>query len=115
MSNEEPIYRVIFTQGSTTYEIYARYVSEETMIGFVEAEELIFTEDKLLVDPTQEKLKNEFKDVERIYIPMHTIHRIDEVVKQGPARIHEIGKDKGNVRHLPTRTNTSKGNGEDVK
>ena len=114
MSNEEPIYRVIFTQGSTTYEIYAKYVSEETMIGFVEAEELIFTEDKLLVDPVEEKLKNEFKDVERIYIPMHAIHRIDEVVKHGPARIHAIGnKEKGNVRHLPTRT--SKGNGEDIK
>lgn len=104
MKNEEPIYRVIFSQDHKTYELYARYISEETMVGFVEVEQLLFTEDQALIDPSEEKLKDEFKNVERIYIPMHAIFRIDEVVKSGPARIKEPKeKGPGNVWHFPIK------------
>ena len=104
MKKKESIYRVIFTQDAKTYEIYAKYISEEAMMGFVEVEQLIFTEDHLLVDPSEEKLKEEFRDVERIYIPMHSIFRIDQVVKEGHARIQNFQKNEGNVWHFPTST-----------
>lgn len=104
MKTKEPIYRVIFSQDSQTYELYARYISEETMVGFVEIDQLIFTSGQTLVDPTEEKLKAEFKDVERIYIPMHAIFRIDEVMKEGPARIQEIpAMSQSNVWHFPIK------------
>lgn len=105
MKTDEPIYRIIFAQNGKTYELYARYISEETMVGFIEVEQLIFsTEKTTLVDPSEEKLRKEFKGVERIYIPMHAIFRIDEVFKEGIACIKDDRlKGKNNVWHFPTK------------
>ncbi|OGT53438.1 MAG: hypothetical protein A3E84_02820 [Gammaproteobacteria bacterium RIFCSPHIGHO2_12_FULL_42_13] len=88
-SKSNLLYRVLFTQNDQCYEIYARYLSDESLMGFIEVEELIFHETKtgLLVDPTEEKLRAEFKGVNRCYIPFHSVLRIDEVVKEGAARI----------------------------
>lgn len=102
---KQPIYRVIFIQHEKIYEVYARYLTEESLMGFIEIEELIFQETKsdLVIDPTEEKLQNEFKDVKRCYIPLHTIMRIDEVMKEGSARVVDADKPnkKSNVSHLP--------------
>lgn len=82
------LYRVIFQNQGQHYELYARYVYQSDMWGFVEIEELVFGErSQLLVDPAEEKLKNEFDGVRRSYIPAHSIVRIDEVSKVGEARI----------------------------
>jgi len=60
------------------------------MYGFIEVEEYIFNNNKqLVVDPSSEKLQNEFKSVERSYIPINSIIRIDEVVEMGEAKIKE--------------------------
>src|SRR3990167_799404 len=101
MTKNQPIYRVIFTQEEKIYEIYAQYISEDNLMGFIEVEELIFAEPSaILVDPSEERLKIEFQGVKRCYIPMHMILRIDEMEKQGPSKIKEpIVKD--NVRHFP--------------
>ena len=96
----EPIYKILFVQQDKLYEIYAEYISEETLIGFIEAENIIFADNSVNnTDPNEEGLKNEFKAVKRCYIPIHTIVRIDEVVKEGPAKIHAIRTD--NVSHFP--------------
>lgn len=85
---EPRLYRVIFQNQGQHYELYARYVYQSDMWGFVEIEELVFGErSQLLVDPAEEKLKNEFDGVRRSYIPAHSIVRIDEVSKVGEARI----------------------------
>ena len=75
------------------------------MFGFIEVEKLLFGEkSSVVVDPTEENLKNEFNGVERTYIPMHSIIRIDEVEKQGTAKISE-GNDKNeNVMPFPVYT-----------
>lgn len=79
IEEKQPIYRVIFIQNDKLYEIYAKYLTEESLMGFIEIEELVFHETKssVLVDPSAEKLQAEFKDVKRSYIPLHTILRID--------------------------------------
>lgn len=100
--NQEPIYRVIFTQEDKIYEVYANYISEENLMGFIEVEELVFNEaGSVLVDPSEEKLKTEFSGVKRSYIPMHMILRIDEMLKQGPAKIKEPSTQRDNIRHFP--------------
>ncbi len=40
----------------------------------------------VVVDPTEERIKAEFNEVKRTYLPMHSVLRIDEVKKQGVAR-----------------------------
>jgi hypothetical protein len=73
------------------------------MYAFVEVGEITFGErSKLVVDPSDEKLKSEFAGVKRTYIPLHAIVRIDEVEKEGQAKIHPGGEGKGgNVSPFP--------------
>ena len=97
----QPIYKVIFHNQNRVYEVYARQIFQSDMWGFIEVEELIFGErSKLLVDPSEEKLKNEFQGVKRSYIPMGAIIRIDEVEKEGAAKISETNGG-GNVSTFP--------------
>jgi hypothetical protein len=72
------------------------------MFGFLEVEEFVFGETTaLVVDPSEEKLKTEFSDVKRTYIPMHSVLRIDEVNKEGVGKITEGGQN--NVSYLNNR------------
>ena len=88
----QPIYKVIFHNGGQVYEVFARQIYQSEMWGFVEIEELVFGErSQILVDPGEEKLKNEFSVVKRSYIPLQSIVRIDEVEKEGAARISDGG------------------------
>ena len=52
----------------------------------------------LVVDPSEEKIKSEFENVKRTYLPMHSIIRIDEVDKQGTSKISKL---EGNVAQFP--------------
>lgn len=92
---KKPLYRVVFINNGKTYEVYASHVSPSDIYGFVEIGGLLFNERSgLVVDPGEEKLKAEFEGVKRTNIPMHSVIRIDEVEKQGTAKIGEV---KGDV------------------
>ena len=98
--SKQTLYKVIFMNQGQVFEIYARKVGHGAMFGFVEVEELVFGErSTVVVDPTEERIKSEFKDVRRTYLPMHSIIRIDEVDKQGKSKISEIKG--GNVSQFP--------------
>ena len=80
--SEIKIYKILFHNQGKVYEMYAKNVHHSAMFGFIEIEKLLFGEKtSVVVDPTEENLKNEFNGVERTYIPMHSIIRIDEVKK----------------------------------
>ena len=88
------IYRINFVSAGEVYEIYAASVAQGGLFGFIEVEELLFGErSKLLIDSSEERLKNEFSGVKRTFIPLHSVLRIDEVEKAGRGRITE-GSDK---------------------
>jgi hypothetical protein len=92
-------YKVIFFNQGQVYEIYARKVSQGGLFGFVEVEQLAFGErTQVLVDPGEERLKSEFAGVKRTHIPLHSVIRIDEVEKEGPAKVSEA---TGNVAAFP--------------
>jgi hypothetical protein len=101
MAEEPHIYRVIFHNQGQIYEVFAREIFQSELIGFIEVEGYLFgSRTQMVVDPSEEKLKSEFEGVERSYIPMHAIVRIDEVEKEGQARIKEVKGDK--VMPFPT-------------
>ena len=84
------VYKIIFMQLGEVYEVFAKQIFQSDMYGFIEVENYIFNKDKqLVVDPSSEKLKNEFSDVQRSYIPMNAIIRIVEVKETGEAKINE--------------------------
>jgi hypothetical protein len=85
---EPTIFRVTFLNQGQVYEIFARHVAQGGMLGFIEVEGLVFGErSKLLIDSSEERLKTEFEGVRRIYIPLHSVVRVDEVEKAGRGRI----------------------------
>ncbi len=93
MSRE--VYRVSFMNQGQVYEIYARQIYQSELYGFVEVEEIVFGEKaKTIVDPAEERLKAEFEGVARSFIPMQSIIRIDEVEREGVAKILEPRGDK---------------------
>lgn len=99
---KEPVYKVIFQNAGQVFEVYARQIYQSDMWGFIEVEEFVFGErSQILVDPTEEKLKNEFSGVTRSYIPLQAIIRIDEVDKEGSARISDAPATGGNVASFP--------------
>lgn len=100
--SKKPVYKIIFHNQGKVYEIYARHVHQGSMFSFIEVEKLIFGEkSSVVVDPSEENLKTEFSNVTRIYIPLHSVIRIDEVVKQGASKITAVTGKGGNIMPFP--------------
>ncbi len=98
--SEVPVFRVIFMNQNEVFEIYARQIYQSEMFGFIEVEEFMFGErSQVVVDPSEERLKAQFSDVKRTYIPMHSIIRIDEVEKEGVGKVTDVKG--GNVSSFP--------------
>lgn len=103
--SRKQIYKVIFHNQGKVYEIYAHGVHQGAMFGFVEIEQLVFGgKTSVVVDPSEENLKSEFKHVARTYIPLHSIIRIDEVSKQGVAKVTEAPGNGENIMPFPVYT-----------
>ena len=98
-SRQEPIYKITFLNKGQVYEVFAKQVYSSDLYGFIEIEDFIFGErTKVVVDPSEEKLKTEFQDVKRSFVPMQAIIRIDEVEKEGVSKI----ENGDNVAPFPT-------------
>jgi hypothetical protein len=106
------IYKVIFMNQGKLYEVYARKVSQDGLWGFIEIEQMVFGErSSLVVDPGEEKLKSEFEGVKKSFIPMHSIVRIDEVAREGTAKIVAL-EGGSNVSQFPMPIYTPGGTGK---
>ena len=97
------LFRVTFVNQGLVYEIYAELVTDSTLFGFIEIENLVFgNQTSLVVDPSEERLKAEFEGVSSFYVPMHNIIRIDTVSHQGPAKVRDIKGQSGNITPFPS-------------
>lgn len=99
------VYKVMFMNSGKLYEIYARGVSHGSLFGFVEVEGLLFGEKStIVVDPSEEALQREFDGVERTFIPLHSVVRVDQVKQRGTASIHAIERDQAEPTPMPIYT-----------
>ena len=95
------IFKIMFVNQGKVYEVYARKVGQGRLFGFIEVEELVFGERSTVVlDPGEERIKSEFTGVKCTMLPMHSILRIDEVKKQGQAKISAL-EGGSNVAKFP--------------
>lgn len=89
---KQALYKIVFVNQSQVFELYARQIFQSDLYGFIEIEDYVFGEKSaMIVDPAEEKLKNEFNGVKRSFIPLHAIVRIDEVEKESSCA-HDRGK-----------------------
>lgn len=85
------LYKVTFLHLGKSYELYARHVASSALWGFTEVGELVFEPagEGILVDPTEEKLREEFKDTRILHLPMQSVIRIEEVDRKGSLAIRD--------------------------
>ena len=96
------IFRITFHNQGQVYQLHAEQVRQGDLYGFVEISGLLFNEHTtVVIDPAEERLKDEFSGTSRILIPMHAVVRIDEVEKRGQNMIFDVG-DKSNITPFPS-------------
>ena len=88
---KQPLYKVTFLSQGKTYELYARKVAASALWGYTEVADLVFDSPGtgLVVDPTEERLREEFKDTRVLHLPMHAVVRVEEVEKRGTLAIRD--------------------------
>lgn len=87
---KKPLYKITFLNQGRSYEIYARSVQSSELWGFTTIADLVFEDaSSLIVDPAEEKLREEFKDTRVLHLPIQSILRIEEVEKRGSAAIRD--------------------------
>lgn len=87
---KKPLYKITFLNQGKSYELYARAVHSSDLWGFTTIADLVFEESGgLIVDPAEEKLRDEFKDTKALHLPIQAILRIEEVEKRGTASIRD--------------------------
>jgi hypothetical protein len=86
----KPLYKITFHNHGRVYELYARHVGASTLWGFTEVGELVFdVRDGVLVDPAEERLRDEFGDTRVLHLPMQSVIRVEEVAKKGQSAIRD--------------------------
>lgn len=96
------LYKISFLNHGKVYELYARHVATSSLWGFTEVGELVFDiRDGVLVDPTEERLRDEFGATRVLHLPMQSVIRIEEVEKKGQARIRDAGSGEQVVTPFP--------------
>ncbi len=94
MSSRKALYKVTFINHGKSYELYAKQVSASDLYGFVLVSELQFDSGSVVLDPVEEKLKEEFGNTQALHLPMHSVVRVEEVRERGAARIRDSAGEK---------------------
>lgn len=79
---KESLFKIIYTQRDVVHEIYAEQVSESDMYGFIVVEDLFYDEQLELLPETAEEKPRFAEEVQRTYIPIHAVIRIDEIQRK---------------------------------
>ena len=96
------LYRITFLNLGKIYVLYARSVSSGNLWGFTEVADLVFdVHEGLVVDPTEERLREEFGDTKVLHLPMQSIVRIEEVEKKGHSAIRDAASGENVVSPFP--------------
>ncbi|GAB4180029.1 MAG: DUF1820 family protein [Wenzhouxiangellaceae bacterium] len=95
------MYKLVFHNQGKVYELFAERVESSQLYGFIEARKLLFEPaSKLVVDPAEERMREEFADTEVLMLPMHAVIRVEQVRRKGSCAIRDrSGGD--NVTMLP--------------
>lgn len=84
------LFKVIFLNQGKVYELYARGVVSSGLWGFIEVSDLVFDPaDGVVVDPTEERMRDEFGDARVLHLPIQSILRVEEVEKRGQCLIRD--------------------------
>lgn len=96
------LYKVTFLNHGKVYDLYARHVDTSTLWGFTQVSELVFdVRDGLVLDPTEERLRDEFGNTRVLHLPMQSIVRVEEVEKKAASAIRDAATGETVVTPFP--------------
>jgi len=97
------LYKVTFLSQGKTLELYAREVTSSALWGFTEVGEIVFDQasDGVVIDPTEERLREEFANTKVLHLPIQCIVRVEEVEKRGPLAIRDAASGEKVVTPFP--------------
>lgn len=89
MANKR-LYKIIFLNQGKVYELFSRSVVSSSLWGFIEVSDLVFESGEgLVVDPTEERMRQEFESARVLHLPIQSVLRVEEVDKRGPCLIRD--------------------------
>jgi len=84
------VYKVAFFNQGKVYELFAEQVDSSHLYGFVEVRKLMFDQgSKLVVDPSEERMQEEFGETEALILPIQSVIRIEQVARRGECVIRD--------------------------
>jgi hypothetical protein len=87
---EKRLYKIIFLNQGKVYELFGESVSSSGLWGFIEVADLVFESGEgLVVDPTEERMRQEFANARVLHLPIQSVLRIEEVDKRGKCMIRD--------------------------
>ena len=102
----KPLYKVTLLNHGKVYELYARHIAGSSLWGFTEVGELVFdVHEGLVVDPTEERLRDEFGNTRKLHLPMQSIVRVEEVERKGQSAIRDATTGEKVVTPFPLPAN----------
>ncbi|PZO10432.1 MAG: DUF1820 domain-containing protein [Lysobacteraceae bacterium] len=100
--NTRVLYKVTFHNAGKIYELYARRVASSSLWGFTEVADLVFdVNEGVVVDPTEERLRDEFANTRVLHLPMQSVVRVEEVDRKAPISIRDAGTGEKVVTPFP--------------
>ena len=88
--SKNTLFKVVFLNNGKVYELFAEGVISSGLWGFIEVSDLVFeTSEGIVVDPTEEKMRDEFSGATAMHLPIQSVLRIEEVEKRGKCLIRD--------------------------
>jgi hypothetical protein len=88
---QKKLHRIRFMNEGKIFELYARQVMQGALFGFVEISEIVWgKKSDVIIDPSEQELRNEFAGVTSVQVPIHAVVRIDDVEKGAGGKIISI-------------------------
>jgi len=96
------LYRVSFLNHGKVYTLYAKHVDSGRLWGFIEVTGLVFdVHEGIVIDPTEERLREEFSHTQTLHLPIQTVLRVEEVEKKGQSAIRDAASGENVVTPFP--------------
>jgi hypothetical protein len=96
------LYKVTFFSQGKMLELYARQVASSPLWGFTEVGEIVFDQQgAVVIDPTEERLREEFGNTRVLHLPIQCIVRVEEVDKREPLVIRDAQSGEKVVTPFP--------------
>ena len=87
---EKRLYKIIFLNQGKVYELFSEGVTSSGLWGFIEVSDLVFESGEgLVVDPTEERMRQEFEGARVLHLPIQSVLRVEEVDKRGQCLIRD--------------------------